>query len=156
MDSHKTKTDYDCICPVCFKQVDPKCMEQGMLSADGIRRRSYSTWCPECSAGGQGYIVIQYYHGGRWHIEKYIQIQPLYIYHGKWQHVQEAMPQQQPEAQAPGFPPVVQTGPGGDFINTTTDADLSKALESYTNLITQLSTCGHLISDILLMKKKSI
>ena len=153
MDSqhNTTVTDRDCICPVCFKPINPAVMEQDLLSADGIRRRSYSVWCPECSRGGQGYIVIQFYNGGRWRIEKYIPIRPLYVYDGDWQQVQPPMADNAAEPA-----PVIQTGPGGDFTAKTTDQKLAAALESYNHLIEQLASCGGVIRDILLNRNSNL
>jgi hypothetical protein len=145
------KKDIDIVCPICFKSVEPS-QSEGDFLADGVRRRSYSAWCPQCSLSGQGYIVIQFYHGGRWRIEKFIPVKPLFIFSGDWQHIQDPIPQQA-EAQAA---PVLQFGPGGDFSDATTDEQLTSAIETCKSLLTQLADCGRLINDILHNRKTKI
>lgn len=140
--------DPDCVCPVCYRTCPPACSE-GEQIAEGIRRRSYSVWCPECSRTGRGYIVIQYYHGGRWRIEKYIPIKPVYVMEGDWIGVQQAQPEQVEQTEEP----ILQFGPGGDFVSKTSDVKLAQAIQTYNDLIAKMFSCGQAIKDILLMKK---
>lgn len=150
MDSNnkQNQIDRDYICPVCFKATAPAVAEPESYS-DGICRRSYSVWCPECSAAGQGFIVLQFRHGGRWRIEKYIPIKPLYIYDGPWQAVQQALPMQQEV-------PLIQTGPGGDFAISTSDEKMTEALKSYNDLLVQLAGAGHQLVDVILNRKSNL
>ena len=138
----KKGIDPDCVCPVCFKPTWPAVMEPEAV-AEGVRRRAYSCWCEQCDiGGGAGFIVVQFYDGGRWRIEKYISIKPLYQFDGPWQIIQEAIPNDETE-------PLIQTGPGGDYQKTFTAEQITAVFEQYGKIQKVLSAAGGQIVEML-------
>jgi len=119
-----TAADGGAICPLCFKPVE----RPNFLAIDpgGTARylrhavRRYFGWCSHCQ---EGFEVIQFAAGDKWHFHKY----QLYEYDdagrqeakSDWVRV-EPLPE----------PPVLQFGPGGDFAEPIGDDELRTELEA--------------------------
>ena len=103
----KAAVDVDVVCPECNKQLGN--YTAILIKGDryGRETREYYGWCAgDCD---QGYEVVQYKQGNRWHIHKYRYFAAISDGTGvvpskKWQVVHEL-----PE------PAPVVIGPGGDY-----------------------------------------
>lgn len=105
------------------------------MDADGVQRRTYSGWCNHCD---KPYQVVQFKSNARWIIEKYTRLKTLYVTDGIWITVN-----------TPGEFPLVQTGPGGDFVKTNQGEQslvaeginkATKALIEIVNMVGELKT----------------
>jgi hypothetical protein len=110
------------VCPVCFKSIKPAVIDPPQMDTLGILRRAYTTWCEPCG----GHVVIQFLDSqlAKWVIEKYGRLEPLYIIKGCYTQVCDARPI------AAQKNPVISTGPGGDYRNEISDAQVKEFLDA--------------------------
>ena len=110
------------VCPICFKSIKPAVIDPSQMDSVGVLRRAYTTWCEPCG----GHVVIQFFDSrvAKWVIEKHGRLEPLYVIKGGYIAVCEARPI------TAKTEPVIQTGPGGDFTNEISDAQVKEFLDA--------------------------
>jgi len=113
------------VCPNCFMPMKFYTL-YGPGESAGVPVRSYLGHCLRC---GKTTEVQQFESMGVWLIHQWR------LADGEWVQVQSL-----PE------PPVVQTGPGGDFVCTLSDDQLKGMLVKATETLNKL---GHVVADIL-------
>lgn len=137
------KTVVDAVCPECFAPfISPFMYPESPMDADGVQRRTYSGWCNHCD---KPYQVVQFKSSARWIIEKYTRLKTLYVTDGIWVNVN-----------TPGEFPLVQTGPGGEFVKTNHGEKtiVAEAVNKATKaLIEIVNMVGELKSSLNTLKK---
>jgi hypothetical protein len=148
------RTVADVVCPFCFKPLPFPAVYSETSGPYGIRR-GYQGWCPCCDRGA---VVIQYSDAGRWKIEKIKEIKFIPTPAKDWTIIAapEAAATIAPVPTEWGSDPILITGPGGDFTNQTTDAQIAQAIETYNYIKSQLASAGQSLLNIMLMKNKSV
>ena len=137
------------VCPACYK----KLIAASIVGGGFDKRyqscvRTYFGWCFECS---HGYEVIQFEKDGNWLIHKYMDYTINAQTHhsrpsGKWQ-VLCSLPE----------PPLVMTGPGGDYVKpmnikpTKLDVEIEKTLRSIIEIFQKTSNA---LVELLAIAKK--
>jgi hypothetical protein len=132
----KSNTVPDVVCPICFKPLTCPAIVNDNTDRYGRRLRTYFGWCFECGVGNN---VIQFYRYGRWIIHKYKHAHEKgpgrYKFDDYWTQLNE-MPE----------PPLLLTGPGGDY-DSPIDRDLiADSLEMVQSTITKM---GQLVDTLL-------
>ena len=116
--AHDALTVEGAVCPQCFKPLKAPSITPGGDDPYGRRTRSYAGFCFDCRTGCR---VVQFERDGRWAINSY---QPhryengAFIGVGDW-IVVNPLPE----------PPLLTTGPGGDYTKHYTEDDIDRAIE---------------------------
>ncbi len=133
------------VCPSCFRPL-PYPHVHPEYSADGHTFRMVQGWCFNCHRGA---IIIQFRGmAGKWHIHKFTAYDiadniPIALDGGQWTVLCDLPPAQQPT------PPVVQTGPGGEYIKRITEDDLNKEIYLLAKLAGIMDSCKSILTDLI-------
>lgn len=134
----------DVVCPNCFHPMEFPNL-YGPAAYDGHCLRTYLGWCFRCNKGFQ---AIQYHDAasGRWIIHKYqgyMLRNNVPVHDDQW-----IMLNRLPEM-TPAEPPLVQTGPGGEYVKQITGEQLDIAIQQTALLLNKI---GHLICELMKLK----
>ncbi|MDH4203795.1 MAG: hypothetical protein OEV87_13015 [Phycisphaerae bacterium] len=126
------------VCPACYRPLKNKQVFGPGRHVSGMQLRHYYGHCYECATSCE---VIQFERDGKWLMHRMRQFR---IGGAVGQFV-EVMPL--PIKQSP----ILKTGPGGDYMNDITDAQLDHILQSCTELFNKL---GKLLGECIDLKRK--
>jgi hypothetical protein len=133
------------LCPQCSSPLPYPIVDQS-FHIDGQEYRSWWGYCFHCR---KGFIAIQLRGlAAGWLLYKYLTyrlINNVPVADGQWIMVTPLLETAAKPVIAPA-PPVIQTGPGGDFTNQTDDKKLLAILEKANHTLSDLSK---VISEII-------
>ena len=141
----------DVVCACCHKPINAFSLFGPKIGPDGINHRMYLGYCSECDKA----FEVEQFQNGRWRIHRYkiedgqwIILQPLPTADSPLPNVEACPPM--PSVK----PPLIKTGPGGNFTNEISEAELESLLQQATTVQASLGKFLMQLVDIIRAKKR--
>ncbi len=132
-----------CVCPQCYRPLKAPSVADGGTNRYGVRVRDYNGFCFHCR---RGCVVVQFKQDGKWLIHSF---RPLRYESGKFVGFEPDWVEVTPLPE----PPVVMTGPGGDFVKVP-DPDYDPAFSAIQGAAGFLRQATNAIGELLKIIEK--